>query len=161
MPLQRITGNRFRSAPLGALGHEIQVDDRVRLIDAETGSELRDMEGERQDLDTVGVTPDGRFVGEKFDIGYVSTARDLLGDAIPVAGTASLAIWANPDFGASVARPASPDVALVASRAASARELRHLRLEPVAMPFSRRSLIEEPTGEFREKHLGFQIGKLR
>src|SRR5206468_4279695 len=77
------------------------------------------------------LTPDGRFVGEKFNIGYVSSARDLLANRPPVAGTASLGIWANPDFGASVARPASPDVALVASRAASVRELRDLRLQPL------------------------------
>ncbi len=75
--------------------------------------------------------PDGRFVGEKFDIGYVSTARDLLADPPALAGIPSLAIWANPDFGASVARPASSDVALVASRAASTRELRDLRLRPL------------------------------
>jgi len=60
--LQVLTGNRFRSAPMGSLAHEIQADDRVRLIDADSGSQLRDMEGEHQDLDTVAVTPDGRFV---------------------------------------------------------------------------------------------------
>ncbi|HEV7514663.1 MAG TPA: caspase family protein [Thermoanaerobaculia bacterium] len=60
--LQLLTGNRFRSGHLGSLAHEIQTDDRVRLIDADNGTQLRDMEGERQDLDTVAVTPDGRFV---------------------------------------------------------------------------------------------------
>jgi len=60
--LQRLTGNRFRSASPGSLAHTIRADDRLRLIDAETGTQIRDFEGEEQDLDAVGVTPDGRFV---------------------------------------------------------------------------------------------------
>ncbi|HKV09410.1 MAG TPA: caspase family protein [Thermoanaerobaculia bacterium] len=60
--LQLLTGNLFRSAKPDSLAHSIEADDRVRLMDAENGTQLRDFEGERQDLDTVGVTPDGRFV---------------------------------------------------------------------------------------------------
>ena len=60
--LQTLTGNRFRSAPLGSLDHEIHADDTLRLIDTQTGTQVRDILGEEQDLDTVGVTPDGRFV---------------------------------------------------------------------------------------------------
>lgn len=60
--LQLLTGNRFRSADSVSLAHSINAADRVRLIDAENGLQLRDIEGEKQDLDTVGVTPDGRFV---------------------------------------------------------------------------------------------------
>ena len=77
------------------------------------------------------LTPDGRFLAEKFDIGYVSTARDLLVHPPPVAGTPSLVIWANPDFGASVSRRVSATGELAANRAASARELRDLRLQPL------------------------------
>jgi uncharacterized caspase-like protein/DNA-binding beta-propeller fold protein YncE len=67
--LQTLTGNRFRGirgplAPQGApLGpREAQADDTLRLIDTQTGTQVRDILGEEQDLDTVGVTPDGRFV---------------------------------------------------------------------------------------------------
>jgi WD40 repeat protein/uncharacterized caspase-like protein len=60
--LQRLTGNRFRSATPGSLAHTIRADDRLRLVDAETGTQIRDFGGEQQDLDAVGVTPDGRFV---------------------------------------------------------------------------------------------------
>lgn len=60
--LQTIAGNRFRSAKPGSLSHSIDADDRLRLIDASNGTQMRDIPGERQDLDTVGVTPDGRFV---------------------------------------------------------------------------------------------------
>ncbi len=59
--LQHLAGNRFRSAPM-ALAHGIQTDDRVRLVDVDSGSQLRDIEGEHQDLNAVAVTPDGRFV---------------------------------------------------------------------------------------------------
>jgi WD40 repeat protein len=54
-------GSRFApGSPTSA--HEIDSDDRVRLIDAASGLELRDLEGEHQDLAAVAVTPDGRFV---------------------------------------------------------------------------------------------------
>ena len=68
--LQTLTGNRFRGfnngpvAPHGApLGPgDVHADDTLRLIDTQTGTQVRDILGEAQDLDTVAVTPDGRFV---------------------------------------------------------------------------------------------------
>ncbi|HSS49998.1 MAG TPA: caspase family protein [Thermoanaerobaculia bacterium] len=60
--LQLLTGNRFRSAPLGSLAQEIHSDDTLRLIDTQSGTQLRDILGEQQDLDTVALSPDGRFV---------------------------------------------------------------------------------------------------
>jgi hypothetical protein len=59
--LQLLSGNRFRSAPRGSLAHEIKADDTLRLIDTQSGTQLRDILGEEQNLDVVGVTPDGRF----------------------------------------------------------------------------------------------------
>jgi CHAT domain-containing protein len=103
------------------------------------------------------LTPDGRFVGEKFDIGYVSTARDLLADPASVAGTASLAVWANPDFGASV-RPASTSGELVASRAASTRELRDLRLRPLPGREKEGRLLSEMASEFGFREVVLHLG---
>jgi WD40 repeat protein len=64
--LQTLQGNLHRGMGLSnsplANAHEIRADDRVRLIDAGSGAQVRDLEGEEQDLETVGVTPDGRFV---------------------------------------------------------------------------------------------------
>jgi hypothetical protein len=60
--LQLLSGNRSALASPLSLAHEIASDDRVRLIDAESGTQLRDLEGERQDLAAVAVSPDGRFV---------------------------------------------------------------------------------------------------
>jgi len=59
--LQHLSGNisavrQFVSA------RETETIDRVRLIDAETGAQMRELEGGDQDVDAVGVTPDGRFV---------------------------------------------------------------------------------------------------
>lgn len=59
--LQKLQGNLRRSS-VYANTLETQVDDKVRLIDTGSGTQLRDLEGEKQDLETVGVTPDGRFV---------------------------------------------------------------------------------------------------
>lgn len=59
--LQLLTGNRFRSSTF-ANAHEIKTADRVRLVDAGNGTQLRELEGGDQDLDAVAVTPDGRFV---------------------------------------------------------------------------------------------------
>jgi WD40 repeat protein len=58
--LQKLVGNTFRSSFANA--HEIKATDTVRLIDAASGAQIREMEGEDQDLDAVGVSPDGRFV---------------------------------------------------------------------------------------------------
>jgi WD40 repeat protein len=82
--LQKLAGNNFRSPGFGgprrfpssvdpgpavrtapeatANAHEIRATDTVRLIDAATGAQEREMAGEDQDLDAVCVSPDGRFV---------------------------------------------------------------------------------------------------
>jgi hypothetical protein len=60
--LQLLTGNRFRSAPIESLAHSIKAEDTLRLVDTQNGTQLRDILGEEQDLDTVAVTPDSRFV---------------------------------------------------------------------------------------------------
>jgi tetratricopeptide (TPR) repeat protein/CHAT domain-containing protein len=45
------------------------------------------------------LTPDDRFVGEKYSIRYVASGRDLLREAKPVAAaTTSMRVFANPDF---------------------------------------------------------------
>jgi WD40 repeat protein len=59
--LQKLQGNLRRSATY-ANALETRADDRVRLIDTGSGTQTRELEGEEQDLETVGVTPDGRFI---------------------------------------------------------------------------------------------------
>ena len=80
--LQKLAGNTFRSPSFGnsprsptsinireeritesaASAHEIKATDTVQLIDTISGAQIREMEGEDQNLDTVSVSPDGRFV---------------------------------------------------------------------------------------------------
>ena len=71
--LQRLTGRRNRSLD----GQPLQVDalDLVRLIDVETGTELRDLPGDDQDILAVGVTPDDRFVAAGGSAGHASIWR--------------------------------------------------------------------------------------
>ncbi len=73
--------------------------------------------------------PNGRFIGEEFSLSYISTARDLLKDASSEKKEGSLAVWANPDFGGSMRTNAR--TSLVASRAATVREFRDIRLQPL------------------------------
>lgn len=60
--LQLLTGNRFRSGKMGSLAQEIHSDDTLRLIDTQSGTQMREIQGEQQDLDAVALSPDGRFV---------------------------------------------------------------------------------------------------
>jgi WD40 repeat protein/uncharacterized caspase-like protein len=60
--LQSLRGNLSRFAQPTSLANEIDAEDLVRLIDANTGVVEHNLEGERQDLAAVAVTPDGRFV---------------------------------------------------------------------------------------------------
>lgn len=59
------------------------------------------------------VTPDGKFVSEKYSIRYVASGRDLLKDTKkPEEEKITLRIFANPDFAASTTsttRPEGPD----------------------------------------------------
>lgn len=57
-----LAGGRSRLASPTSLDHEIDSDDRVRLIDLQSGTQLRDIEGEHQDLTSVAVSPDGQFI---------------------------------------------------------------------------------------------------
>lgn len=90
--LQSLTGNRFRSAQMDDLAHGIQSDDRVRLIDADRGTQLVDFAGEKQDLRSVSVTPDGQFVAATGSEGYASiwdsaTGKKITNIPLPEAAT--------------------------------------------------------------------------
>jgi len=104
------------------------------------------------------LTPDGRFVGEKFDIGYVSTGRDLLAIPPSVAGAASLAVWANPDFSANVPPTANPADERVLSRAALACEMRDLRLRPLPGSEKEGRMLSEMASEFGFREVVLHLG---
>ena len=69
--LQTLRGNTFRSSR-HVSAREIRAEDRLRLIDAAQGTDLRDLEGGDQDLDAVAVTPDARLVASAGSGGWAS-----------------------------------------------------------------------------------------
>jgi WD40 repeat protein len=83
--LQLLTGPRFKSLGPNSVirPQEIAADDTLRLIDTQSGTQLRDILGEQQDLDTVAVSPDGRFVaaggsGRRASIWDTSTGQRVI-----------------------------------------------------------------------------------
>lgn len=83
--LQLLRGNLFRSSTF-ANAHETRATDTVRLIDAEKGTTLRDLEGSSQELTAVSVSPDGRFVasgGSGATVSVWSAATGKLVTTIP------------------------------------------------------------------------------
>ena len=77
------------------------------------------------------LTPSGRFLGEDYDVSYVSSGRDILVEGQSAHDTADLAVWANPEFGARVANDSCLAEPFVASRAASLRVFRDLSFHPL------------------------------
>jgi len=75
----------------------------------------------------------GRFVGEDFEFSYVSTGRDLLEDRRESPIHFGLAVWANPAFARSRKGGGADEqpVAVAVNRAATVREWRDLKLEPL------------------------------
>jgi len=83
--LQLLTGPRFKQLGPNSVirPQEIAADDTLRLIDTQSGTQLRDILGEQQDLDTVAVSPDGRFVaaggsGRRASIWDTSTGQRVI-----------------------------------------------------------------------------------
>jgi WD40 repeat protein len=59
--LRLLKGNTSRLSPFPD-ARAIKATDRVRMVNTNTGAQLRDLEGGDQDQDAVAVTPDGLFV---------------------------------------------------------------------------------------------------
>ena len=75
------------------------------------------------------LTPDDRFVGEKYSIRYVASGRDLLRDAKPTAGSkTTMRVFANPDFGGIAAGPRLEQTNTVALRSVEMRDLEGISL---------------------------------
>jgi tetratricopeptide (TPR) repeat protein len=70
------------------------------------------------------LTPEDRFVGEKYSIRYVASGRDLLRETKPTAGSkTTMRVFANPDFGGIAAGPRIEQTSTVALRSAEMRDL--------------------------------------
>jgi tetratricopeptide (TPR) repeat protein/CHAT domain-containing protein len=75
------------------------------------------------------LTPDDRFVGEKYSIRYVASGRDLLRETKPTAGSrTTMRVFANPDFGGLAAGPRLEQTNTVALRSVEMRDLQGISL---------------------------------
>jgi CHAT domain-containing protein/Tfp pilus assembly protein PilF len=75
------------------------------------------------------VTPDDRFVGEKYSVRYVASGRDLLREAKESAGPkTTMRVFANPDFGGIAAGSRSEQTNTVALRSVEMRDLEGISL---------------------------------
>jgi tetratricopeptide (TPR) repeat protein/CHAT domain-containing protein len=70
------------------------------------------------------LTPEDRFVGEKYSIRYVASGRDLLRETKPTAGSkTTMRVFANPDFGGLAVGLSIEQTSAVALRSAEMRDL--------------------------------------
>ena len=75
------------------------------------------------------LTPDERFLGEKYSIRYVASGRDLLRDAkAPPSSVITIRIFANPDFAGGTGALAQAKTNAVALRSGEMRDLQSLSL---------------------------------
>jgi tetratricopeptide (TPR) repeat protein len=75
------------------------------------------------------LTPDDRFIGEKYSVRYVASGRDLLREAKPTEGPkTTMQVFANPDFGGIAAAQHVDQKNVVALRSVEMRDLQGISL---------------------------------
>jgi tetratricopeptide (TPR) repeat protein/CHAT domain-containing protein len=80
------------------------------------------------------LTPDDRFLGEKYSISYVASGRDLLRESKP-SGNPTMVIFANPDFASQAIGQATASSSPVALQSLDMRDSQSIRLKPLkALP---------------------------
>jgi tetratricopeptide (TPR) repeat protein len=98
------------------------------------------------------LTPDDRFVGEKYSVRYVASGRDLLRDTKPTAGSkTTMRVFANPDFGGIAAAQHVDQKNVVALRSVEMRDL-----EGISLPSLPGTEKESTELEARAKKSGWQ-----
>jgi len=98
------------------------------------------------------LTPEDRFVGEKYSIRYVASGRDLLREAKPTAKPkTTMRVFANPDFGGLAAGPRLEQTNTVALRSIEMRDL-----EGISLPGLPGTEKESAALEARAKKSGWQ-----
>jgi tetratricopeptide (TPR) repeat protein len=98
------------------------------------------------------LTPEDRFVGEKYSIRYVASGRDLLREPKPNAGPkTTMRVFANPDFGGLAAGPRFEQTNTVALRSVEMRDL-----EGISLPSLPGTEKESAKLEARAKESGWQ-----
>jgi len=98
------------------------------------------------------LTPEDRFVDEKYSIRYVASGRDLLREAKPTAGPkTTMQVFANPDFGGIAAGPRLEPTNTVALRSVEMRDLEGISLSSLPGTEKESAVLDE-----RAKKAGWQ-----
>jgi len=99
------------------------------------------------------LTPDDRFLAEKYAIQYVASGRDLLRESTP-SGSPTTVVFANPDFGSQAIAQAPASSSAVALRSLEMRDLQSMRLS--ALPDTAREAadLEKREGKAAKVFLG-------
>jgi CHAT domain-containing protein/Tfp pilus assembly protein PilF len=99
------------------------------------------------------LTPDDRFVGEKYSIRYVASGRDLLRQP-KTAANPDTTIYANPDFGAKTASADLNRTTAVALRSVEMRDLQSISLPPLPGTTAEAAALEKLVGKSAKVFLG-------
>jgi WD40 repeat protein len=78
--LRQLRGSTFAGAPTSGLN--VRALDKVQMFDTTTGLLVREIEGERQDLDAIAVTPDGAYVASGGSAGEATIWQSSSGDRV-------------------------------------------------------------------------------
>src|SRR5207302_4902798 len=104
------------------------------------------------------LTPDDRFVGEKYSIRYVASGRDLLRE-FKTSGNSTTAVYANPDFGSKAASPDSNRGTAVAMRSIEMRDLQSISLPPLPGTAAEAAALQKRFGNSAKVFLGANATK--
>ncbi len=99
------------------------------------------------------LTPDNRFVGEKYSVRYVASGRDLLRQT-KASGNQQTAVYANPDFHSKSASPDSNRGTAVGLRSIEMRDLQSISLPPLPGTAAEAAALEKRAGKSAKVFLG-------
>ena len=94
------------------------------------------------------LTPDDRFLGEKYSISYVASGRDLLREN-KASGNPTTIIFANPTFASQAIAQATASSSPVALRSMEMRDLQSMRLPALPGTAKEAAELEKRAGKAR------------
>jgi tetratricopeptide (TPR) repeat protein len=101
------------------------------------------------------LSPDDRFLSEKYSISYVASGRDLLRESKP-SGNPMTVVFANPDFGSqSIAQPTNSSSS-VALRSLEMRDLQNMSLSALPGTAAEAAALEKRAGKAAKVFLGLK-----
>jgi tetratricopeptide (TPR) repeat protein len=99
------------------------------------------------------LTPDDRFLGEKYFISYVASGRDLLRET-KASGNAMTIVFANPTFASQAIAQATASSSPVALRSLEMRDLQSMRLPALPGTAAEAAALEKRAGKTMKVFLG-------